>query len=215
MTSEPFVPSLETKAFGTPLLHFKGTLKEYIPKDQADASGRAFKVIDFNFTDIEVIESVEPYAFPICTIGVGYSTTENTRWDALAQSIKKQFGRTPTLDEIVGKQQEWKFAPAMLTKKDDATGLWSKEPTNAWQIVSIDGMGSPAQASADIDAHVLELLDGKSEQDFQQVFFVDPEIRKHPELIQQATNRELLPNLEAAGRAHRDDGGVWHKGPKP
>lgn len=213
--TEPFVPSLETKAFGTPLLQFKGMLKEYIAKDRQDGSGRAFKVIDFNFTDIDVIASVDPYPFPICTIEVGYSTTENTRWDALASSIKKQFGRTPVLDEIVGKQQEWHFAPAMLTKKDDTTGLWSKEPTNAWQIVSIDGMGSPVQANANIDAHVLELLDGKNEQDFQQVFFVDPEIRKHPELIQQATSRELLPNLEAAGRAHRDDGGVWHKGEKP
>ncbi len=214
-TGEVFVPSLETKAFGTPLLRFRGTLKEYLSKPQQDQGGRSFMVIDFNFIDIAVIESVEPYAFPICTIGVGYSTTADTKWDALAKSIKKLFGRTPALDEIVGKQQEWHFAPAMLTTKDESTGQWIKQPTNAWQIVSIDGLGSPAQASADIDAHVLDLLDGKNEQDFQQVFFVDPEIRKHPELIEQATNRQLLPNLESAGRAYRDDAGVWHKGTKP
>jgi hypothetical protein len=213
-TGEAFVPSLETKAFGTPLLQFRGTLKEYISKPQKDdASGRSFMVIGFNFTDIEVIASTDPYAFPICTIDVGYSQTEVTRWGALAKSIKKLYGRTPALDEIVGKQQEWVYGPCKLrTKEGDQ---WKDIEDRAWQIVSIDGLGSPAQMTADIDAHVLDLLDGKTEQDFQQVFFVDPEIRKHPELIEQATNRQLLPTLEAAGRAYRDDGGVWHKGAKP
>ncbi len=210
-----FVPSLETKAFGTPLQQFKGKLKEYIPKDIEDGRGGTFKTIAFNFTDIEVIRSSDPYAFPICTIEVGYSTSENTKWDALAKSIKKLFGRTPVLDEIVGKEQEWNLGDCQLSKKNDETQKWSKETGTAWQVVSVDGLGNPAQATADIDDHVLDLLDGKTEKDFQQVFFVDPEIRKHPELIEQATNRQLLPNLESAGRAYRDDGGVWHKGAKP
>ena len=65
--------------------------------------------------------------------------------------------------------------------------------------------------SFDIDAHILGLLDGKTEQDFLQVFYQDAKVREHPDLITAATNRELLPSLEKAGRISRDPQGIWSK----
>lgn len=214
MTQEQFVPSLETKPFGTPLLRFRAVLKEYVSEKRRDeANNREFMIITFNFTDLEVIESVEPYPFPVASFGIGYSTAENTKWDALAKSIKKLFGKTPALDEIVGKMQEWHFAPCKLTKKDDETGAWTLAPDNAWQVLSLDGIGSAAETAVDINDHILDLLDGKTEADFNQAIFTDPKVRGHADIIESHTNRELLPTLEKAGRAHRDDDGVWHKGP--
>ena len=213
MVQEPFSPSLETRPFGTPLRRFKGILKDFVPEKKTDAnSSREYMTIAFNFTDVVVIESVEPYAFPIATFSVGYSTTTDTRWDALASSIKKLFGSTPTLDELVGKEQEWAYLPCKLTKLGE-DGKWSKDPDEAWQLVSLAGLnsGSAEQAGQDITEHIIDMVDGKMAQDFYQDFYQDPEARKHPELITAATDRKLLTTLEEAGRIHRDPNGVWHK----
>jgi hypothetical protein len=216
MTDLPFVPSLETKAFGTPLLRFKAVLKEYTAERRKDeGSGREYMIINFDFIDLEVIESTEPYAFPVASIGIGYSTSEATRWDVLAKSIKGLFGRTPALDEIVGKTQEWKYDDCKLRTKDDADGQWKDLPAQAWKVISLDGIASAAETTADINDHILDLLDGKNEAEFNQAVFTDSKVRGHADIIESHTNRELLPNLEKAGRVHRDADGVWHKGEKP
>ncbi len=216
MTQEQFVPSLETRAFGTPLLHFKAMLKEYTSdKIKDEGSGREYMVVKFNFTDLEVIASTDPYPFPVAVIEVGYSSTEKTKWDALAKSIKGLFGRTPALDEIVGKMQEWRFADCKLRTKDEEDGQWKDLPGQAWQVISLDGIAGAAETAMDINDHILDLLDGKTETDFNQLIFTDPKVRGHADIIEAHTNRELLPSLAKAERAYRDDDGVWHKGEKP
>jgi len=214
MTEEQFVPSLATKAFGTPLLRFQAFLKEYKSEKRRDeSSGREYMVVKFDFTDLVVIDSVEPYPFPVAVIEIGYSSTEKTKWDALAQSIKKLYGRTPALDEIVEKTQEWHFGDCKLRTLDDSDKQWKDLPGQAWQIVSIEGIGDPAVETQNRDDHVLDLLDGRTEADFNQEVLTDPTVRQDRDLVTAITNRELLPSLEKAGRAHRDSAGVWHKGP--
>ena len=209
----PFVPSLDTHPFGTPLRVFEGLLQDYVPtKHAAVEGGREYMTIVFNFVDVVVIKSVEPYPFPIATISLPYSTSTDTRWDALASSIKKVFGSTPALEELVGKKQRWEYLPTKLRKMlEDKT--WATVDDESWQLVSIEGVGEGVSGSGttpsfDIDAHILTLLDGKTEQDFLQVFYQDPEVRKFPDLITAATNRELLPTLEKAGRIGRDPQGI-------
>lgn len=218
MVSEaPFTPSLETRPFGTPLRRFRGVLKEYVSEKRTDeTSKREYMTIAFNFVDLVVIDSVEPYPFPIASIGIGYSTATDTRWDVLASSIKKLFGLTPALDDLVGKAQEWAYLPCKLSKKLEGEG-WTKVPDEGWQVVSLEGLdaGSAQQVAQDITEHVLDMLDGKTEQDFYQAFYQDPDVRKHPDLITEATERRLLDTLQTAGRAHRDSAGVWHKGAAP
>lgn len=205
----PFKPSLETRAFGTPLLEFKGTLKEYLSEDR-EGDNKKYKIITFNFTDIEVIRSADPYAFPIATIQVSYSTSQQTKWDALAGSIKKILGLGATLDDIVNKVQTWEFAPATLRVLID--GVWGEAQQPAWQLKEIAGAGVGGTAVDDgIDDHILSLLDGKVEQDFYQAFYQDEKVRSHPDLITAATDRTLLTALEAAGRVTRDAAGVYHK----
>lgn len=213
---DTFTPSLETRAFGTPLLRFRAKLKEYISDRRKDeGSGRDYMVVKFEFIDLEVLQSVDPYPFPVATIEVGYSSTEKTKWDALAQSIKVLFGRTPVLDEIVGKVQEWHYGDCLLRTKDESDGKWKDLPGQAWQVVQLDGIGSAPEEAANTDELVLNMLDGRNEQDFLQLFYADPTVRANQDLVATATSRQLLPNLEKAGRAWRDDSEVWHRGEKP
>ena len=218
MVQEQFVPSLDTHPFGTPLRRFSGKLQDYVPTKVTPEGGREYMSIVFNFVDVVVIESVEPYPFPIATINISYSTSTETRWDALATSIKKLFESTPALEELVGKTQEWAYLPAKLRKKlpDAEGGAWVTADDEAWQVVSIGEASAGSQAAGtepgfDIDAHILNLLDGKTEQDFYQAFYQDPKVRSHPELITAATERKLLGTLEEAGRVSRDSEGIWHR----
>lgn len=217
MVQEPFTPSLDTHPFGTPLRRFSGVLKEYVPTKVSPEGGREYMTIVFNFVDVVVIESVEPYPFPIATINISYSTSTETRWDALATSIKKLFESTPALEELVGKPQEWAYLPAKLRKKlpEAEGGEWVTAADEAWQVVSIGGEGAAAPAGTepafDIDDYVLNLLDGKTEQDFYQVLYQDPKVRAYPALITAATERKLLETLEAAGRVSRDSEGIYHR----
>ncbi len=212
----PFVPSLDTHPFGTPLRKFEAVLLDYVPtKHAAVEGGREYMTIVFNFVDVVVIESVEPYPFPIAAISLPYSTSTETRWDAIASSIKDVFGRTPALEELVGKKQVWQYLPCTLRKRSEE-GVWSNQQDESWKLVSIEDAGASASPAGtepgfDIDAHILNLIDGKTEQDFYQVFYQDPKVRSHPELITAATERKLLGTLEEAGRVSRDSEGIWHR----
>lgn len=209
----PFIPSLQTRPFGTPLRRFTGKLKDYVTEKRTGTEGgggKEYMVIVFNFTDVEVIDSVEPYPFPIATINISYSTTTNTRWDAFASSIKKVLGLTPTLDDIVDKVQEWAYMSCKLRMLVD--GEWKEVDQEAWQLVSVEGAEGEGSTNGDkITEHILDLIDGKTEQDFYQVFYQDEEVRKHPDLITAATERQLLKSLEDAGRISRDTEGIWHR----
>jgi len=209
----PFVPSLETRPFGTPLRRFRGLLKEYnSEKVSPDGGGREYMRITFDFIDLEVMESMEPYPFPIATLQISYSTATETRWDALAQSIKRVVGLNPTLEDIVGKTQEWAYLEATL--RAQVEGVWTNTKQEAWQLVSLAGTVSGNGVDDGIDDHVLALLDGKTEQDFYAVLYADELVRKHPETISAATERLLLPALEKAGRITRDTEGIYHIQPK-
>ena len=78
MTQETgFVPSLETRPFGTPLRKFEGILKGYnSEKKQGSGEGaKEYMVINFDFTYLVVIEIVEPYPHPIATLSIIDSTS--------------------------------------------------------------------------------------------------------------------------------------------
>lgn len=210
MEQEAFKPSLEARPFGTPLLRFKGTLKDYEVEDRT-ADNRTYKAVNFNFIDLEVIESTEPYPYPIAVISIGYNPNDGTKWAIFAKSIAKVFGHVPSIDDLVNKHQEWEYGDAKLRLPDEQ-GVWDTRDGKSWQLVSIDGVeGGAARSPEDITPHVLDLLDGKTEQDFYQALYQDELVRKHPDIITSATERTLLSTLETAGKATRDDQGVWHR----
>ena len=208
MEQQAFKPSLETRAFGTPLLRFKGMLKEYEVEDRT-AENRTYKVIKFNFIDLEVIESTEPYPFPIASIEISYNPNDGTKWALFAKSIAKAFGHVPSIDDLVIKSQLWEYGDAKLRLPDEQ-GIWDTRDGKAWLLSSIDGVGASSSVVEDITPHILGLLDGKTEQDFYQLLYQDELVRKHPDIITAATERKLLTTLEAAGKASRDDQGIWH-----
>ncbi|KKL63026.1 hypothetical protein LCGC14_2179210, partial [marine sediment metagenome] len=123
MTQETFKPSLATPVGQSPLQKFVGILESWeaetreSPSDTPGEAPRKYQVITFNFRDLDVLKSTEPYPFPVAVLTIGYAppaqSRGNTRWEAIAGSIRK-LTPDPDLDVLVGKRQTWEMLPGTL-----------------------------------------------------------------------------------------------------
>ena len=234
-TASEFKFSLDVKEgrSGYPLIRFRGMLKEctpmaYTPEDNPGAKPRMS--LKFDFTDITVVETMEPYSFPITTITVPYSDRAETRWAAWAKSLKllvpseevQKFNQP--FEVLVGKVQEWAWAPAKLRMglQDennepilDAVGKqkWGVVDADAWQIISVEGYGS-AGGGVNIHDLIIEYLDGKTDKDFMQWLYTDQSIKSVPgqsAAVEAQSERKLLPMLIQAGKLTQDAEGIYHR----
>lgn len=213
----------------SPLRKFSGVLKEIKRNVGHDEStGKTWETAQFDFTDIEVIEATEPYPWPTASIFVRYvspatARDNKSRWAVLAQSIRNL---SVDIYDHVGSRMTWAMLPGtirgMLEDEDGhpllvtegpkaGQNVWGDTTADCWQVVSIEGVAGP-ESGGDILDYVADLLDGKTEQEFKAVLFVDAKARANPMIIEQATKQELLSTLQAAGVAYRTEDGVWHKG---
>jgi hypothetical protein len=166
----------------------------------------------FEFTDLEVIESVTPYPFPIATVEIRLSSRTETAWDAFASSLKRAMGEAATTSMLVGKMQEWAMLPSPLRrprqKEEGAEQVWTTEEEPAWQVVSVEGA---AQATEDIAARILDVADGKTEKALYEALLGDAKIRSNPSIVTQITDRKLVSGLVEKGALSRDTEGILHK----
>lgn len=205
--------SFSTETSGlSPLRRFKSILQS-IKKETRMGNRGPYDVAIFSFTDVEVLESTEPYPFPTAQLQISHSTRTETRWAAFADSIRRLFGEEEgaTTDPLVGKKQEWAMLPAPTRRPVDLNepqGDWETQDTDCWQVVSVEGA---AEAAADLSAHILELLDGVPEAKSSEVLLADKQVMASPDTINAITGRALLPALLASGALMRDEEGVLHK----
>lgn len=204
---QDFKPTFDTQSL-SPLRRFKGVLEKYegIPgKDQT--TGREYMSVEFSFSDLEVLESTELYPFPIAQIRIGYSRSANTRWDALGKSMRALSGPQAEPDALVGKRQEWAMLPGKLRVLNQETQVWEDAMQDCWQVVSVEGLAPPE----DLTDYIVGMADGKSEQQFNQLFLQDAKLRERSDLITALTERKLLEPLLLGNRLSRDAEGVLHK----
>jgi len=223
VTQESWTPSTDKPTGGdSPLIRFRGTLDSFVSEDRTDEqSGRQYRHIVFNFTDIsgeDVLEATEPFPFPVAQIRIPYSEPTKsrgaTKWEAFAASIRSLavplgVGPGEVLQALVGKRQEWARSESTVRVMEE--GQWVDAQRSCWKVIEVIGVSGGNSTGMDILAHVADLLDGKNEQEFYQVLYPDEKARQHPEIITQATQRELLPALKAAGLVDVGADGVWHK----
>jgi hypothetical protein len=180
--------------------------------------------VEFDFIDLEVIESTEPYPFPTAKLAIRYiAPTESrgeTDWEAFSGSLRRLIPGCPDPDPLVGKMQEWAMLPAkvrILAKEEDGTTplldtqgkqVWEAGEADRWQLVSVEGI---EDTSKDLTEHLLELADGKTEVQFNQAALTDKKVMANSDTVDAITNRVLLPALIEAGKLIRDDEGVLHK----
>ncbi len=224
---QSFKPSVDRPTGGeSPLIRFKGVLAEYVPEEKVRQSdNNKYMVISFNFKEVEVIDSEEPYPFPIVVLKISYKPPKDsrggTKWDAFSGSLRKLSPTNPDLDLLVGKKQEWARLPFLirspLTDEDgspqlDGNGkqLWGDLDVLCWKVVSVEGLGSAAEKDADFNKFLVNLADGKTEPKFHEEALQNSEVTKRSNIVDAIVKRTLLPNLTEMGLIERDAEGILH-----
>jgi len=195
----------------TPLRKFWGTLDvintELRPGFGENAPKKAWHIAIFS--DIEVIETIEPYVFPVAQLEfpVPARNSRRSQWGIYAESTLQFLAETEDIDALDGKRLLNEITPGHML----FDGREGKEiEKDAWVVSEVHGAGTAKAAtkSGAMDK-ALELLDGKTEQEWNQAIFQDPGI-KGSEVMGSIMNRTFLPNVEQGKMAAVDENGVWH-----
>jgi hypothetical protein len=191
----------------TPLRKFTGVLQDFVPeRDTRWEKPRT--IVHYQFTDVEVHESTEPYPFPIADIQIPFSNKGKSQTGILIRSMAKLCGEQATITgNLVGKKQTWALTPGHMLF--DNTAETKESPRSCWEVIAVEGV-SEAQASTP-DEEVLRLIDGKTAQEFNQDFYSSQVVKSSPMLLAQHAGNVLIPTLKAQGKITEDEQGRFHR----
>lgn len=227
-----FIPKVDEPSDSqSPLIRFKGVLKEYKAVEFVPDGGKPRTSIQFDFTDVTVIEAREPYPFPIATLKIPYSERGDTRYAAWSKSFRdivpvgSRSGGDPIAEGIVGKAQEWFFKPAQLRaplKNEDGTDkigndgrqAWGVTTADAWQIVAVDGYSSLNGTGPSLVEQIVDFADGKKDQDIYQKVYTEQSWKAYPDfnkVVESVSDRTLLSTLVSAGKLVANADGTYSK----
>ncbi|KKN75184.1 hypothetical protein LCGC14_0383430 [marine sediment metagenome] len=226
------VRGFETGFVSTPLRDFWGVLKSITGEMRSGNSG-PYLVALYNMEEVEVLPggSIEPYDSPIAQIDIPASTKDKSKMGYLGTSIDRiiNAGLAPdipqaqakNMESLIGKKLHWQFTPGHLIPNRDEAGAWSDKPASCWVVTEIAGEGAapvaapnvevaPAQPSVSASQKALELLDGKTIQQWHQVVMLDPVVKQDTKFLQTIIDNSFLASMESVGKVTRDEGGVHH-----
>lgn len=204
----------------TPLREFKGVL-EGITASLVDRFQPPRTEIIFNFTDMNVIETVEPYPFPIAQISIMQSNREQSFWGVFAESAGRLVPEgvimvAQLIDYLQGKVLHMKLTSGhMMWDRDKG----EETPRDCWELVGVEGVvAQPASGEPVAIKEVgvsptdvaLKLLDGKNIQDWNQIVFQDPAVKSDGDLITSILNNTFIPSMKEKGIVSVDENGVHH-----
>jgi hypothetical protein len=208
----------------SPLVRFSGVLKEWKQdiREATETNSRTSVGVKFDFTDVTVIESTEPYNFPIASLRIPYSDRAGTAWAEFTKSLRALvpmevlMGSAEPLDVLNGKVQEWYYAPVKLRRPgkegDPDEKEWKLRDAKAWTLVSCEGYGVAGGAGNIMDA-IVEFIgkDGKKDAEIYQWLYTDQTLKGmggFSSAIEAAAERTLLSGLVTGGKL-KEEGGAY------
>jgi len=240
----------ETGGFRSPLRHFRGKLDSITgAMVQRGNMPQPRLEVSYNFSDVEVFQSTEPYPFPVAQVSLMHSTRDKSAMGVLGASMDKILnadidGNTPqeqvkNQDALIGVVQEWKVTPGHMMPDRDEQGKWGEAPRECWEVVYAEGFGgtphsgvaeppaeSQVSASAEAPAkgktapqatgetpaqRAISLLDGKTQQQWNNIVFQDALVKSDPQLGNFIITGQFLGRLEESGVVAKDADGIYHK----
>jgi hypothetical protein len=241
LTPEQLLEQLNTRGFQegggprTPLREFIGTL-DSITGDLQERQGRTIQYAMYNFSELEVIQSTEPYPMPIAQLPIPISNTKRSQMGAWGASIDKLINvdaagqplpdGDPNVKKqgyLIGKRLRVKLTPGHKMWDRNAGKEVDRDMFEVIQVVGESGV-SPAVVStapqpipdttgAPVNGalgRALQLLEDKSLQEWYQVVFADPVVKADGALVTKIIQNALIPAMEAAGTVSKDANGKYH-----
>lgn len=182
---------------GTPLRRFKGKLVDIDQK--VDSNREKGYLADLNFTEMDVLESVNPYPFPSAKVTFRYRLTSTDgvsnrgAWGMFLESCANQ--GWADIMELKGKILEMTADPEHIYgTADDGTSITGM----TWELTGVEGEGTASAISAD-DSHLLSLINGKTSTEFSEAALQD-EIGRKPENQSRIFNNSFIANWTNSGK---------------
>lgn len=194
--------------------------------------------IHFKCLHVEVYKSLIPWKFPQFDLIIPYSA-QGQRWTLVAGSVKEIKGSGFRLgnlsDDKMWIRAEYTEGHATRERVEvEGKVEWKDTTMEAWEFLAIgdtrdevakgiaelDGVTpptAPTEASSsepepELDDVLLELADGKDDNDFQQAAMTDTRIQNTGVFNNLMTNGvAVLADLQGAGKISKGEDGLWHK----
>ena len=188
--------------------------------------------VTYNFSEVETFLATEPYPFPIAQISIMHSNRTKSGMGVLGASMDRLLNtdldeNTPqeqakNQDILIGVMQEWKVTPGHMMWDND---LQKETPRESWEVVWAEGFGgtpcsgvaeptptkAPTTGGETPVQRAINLLDGKTQQEWNNVVFQDTVVKNDTALVNSMITGQFLPPLEQSGVVTKDDDGVYHK----
>jgi len=200
---QPIISVRNLQEPGTPLRKFYGVLESF-PHEQ---SGYGKTRVNLNFTQVQVLESTEPYPFPIATVAINLSNRKNSSWGVFGESLIKCLPEGADIDFCIGKKMglEMEVGHKFGTDQDGNEMLG-----NCWKVFEVAGVVAGAKQITAKDKAV-ELLDGKTVQEHTTLALADPQIRSDTDLQKAIVSKDFYNSLQQAGMFSKDAQGIYHR----
>ncbi len=226
----------------TPLRRITGILDSMPTEPRTYGEGekaRTSTQVTLNFRDLEVIETTEPYHYPIFSPQFSQSNRKQSRWGILSESFNE------IVDSVLTAEQKDKDNPNFIPPKDrtdikDCIGkrfglvmadgedgrpnlhmLYdgrsdSDKPTATWMVYSVEGFGVAGGQGVTPLNKAMSMLDGKTLADFNAAALADPIVRGDATLLASISMPPSAPTsfsntMVASGQFTVDENGVYHK----
>jgi len=185
---------------------------------------RTSTVVHNNFKDLEVIESVDVFQFPIVTIDFTLSNRKKSKFGIYGQSVadildmqysKEQLDPTnpayikpdkrADLNSCIGKrlglimmdgENGRPAAPLLFDGRatDEKNPRGKDMPTPTWQCFMIEGVGVAGQSGLNPTDKAYQLLDGRTSQQFRQAAILDELVRSDVQLLAAISSPDSAAN---------------------
>ncbi len=110
-----------------------------------DGDRGAYLVALYNFDQVEVIESIEPYTSPIGQIEVSASSKAKSAMGYLGKSMDRIVNaglpedapddQVKSQETLVGQRCHMKYTPGHLIRRPGTDGVWDDIPTSCWELI--------------------------------------------------------------------------------
>ena len=194
-----------------PLRKFTGILDSAPREPKTSKTGKAYSTVTLNFKDIEVIEAIEPYHYPIFSIELMESNRKGSKWGVFGESLVAILDQQYSADELDPGSPNFvhpkdrmnlsdcfgkRFGMVMADGEDGrpkSPDLWDGRtnegkggnvPTPSWKVYSVEGIGSADSSGATPEEEAMQLLDGKTLAEFNQAALQNEAIRSDVALLQ-------------------------------
>ena len=202
------VRNLETGQVRSPLREFKGRL-EGVRREHNEQYNRDSNHL--SFVEVEVIESIEPYDFPIAELTFSASNRTRSLWGIFGTTLVKLLADGEDLKDTIGRVYHLKVTPGhMLPSRDPNTNKWTDTERDAWEVIGLEGKAAVKPSSSGATEEALRILDGKTTSQFNAAALSNPAVRADPKVQSAIMGKTFIRMAVDAGMVTVDADGIHH-----